>query len=64
MSCLLYPFTLELIPRILRAREGLSKGGDSDQGAVADIEDEIFVPHFQRITATGDDVSGVRHTGD
>jgi len=53
-------FPIEQIEsKLHQAREGISKGPDSDQGAVADIEDEIFVPHFQRITATGDDVSGV-----
>jgi len=53
-------FPIEQIEsKLLQAKEGLSKGPDSDQGAVADIEDEIFVPHFQRITTTGDDCSGV-----
>jgi len=53
-------FPIEQIEsKLLQAKEGLSKGPESDQGAVADIEDEIFVPHFQRITTTGDDCSGV-----
>jgi len=53
-------FPIEQIEsKLLQAKEGLSKGSEVDQGAVADIEDEIFVPHFQRITASGDDCSGV-----
>ena len=40
-------------------KDGKDSGKEPDLGNVADIEDEFFVPHFQRISATGEDITGV-----
>jgi len=56
-------FPIEQIEtKLLQSKEmkdGKHSGRDADQGNVADIEDEFFVPHFQRISATGEDITGV-----
>jgi len=53
-------FPIEQIEsKLHQAIGGLSKGPDSDQGAVADIDDEIFAPNFQRIGTSGDEFAGV-----
>ena len=50
------------IQPICRVKDGKEHAKEADQGNVADIEDEFFVPHFQRISATGEDNTGVIHT--
>lgn len=49
----------EIELKLNQAKAGLHMGHEPDQGAVADIDDETFVPHFQRIGTTGDDFAGV-----
>jgi len=53
-------FPIEQIEsKLLLVQDGKEQIKEPDLGTVADIEDEIFVPHFQRISATGQDVTGV-----
>lgn len=53
-------FPIEQIEtKLLQMKDGKDSGKEPDLGNVADIEDEFFVPHFQRISATGEDITGV-----
>ena len=53
-------FALTFCNSIFRVKDGKDHAKEPDLGNVADIEDEFFVPHFQRISATGDDITGVK----
>jgi len=53
-------FPIEQIEtKLLQVKDGKDHSKEADQGNVADIEDEFFVPHFQRISASGEDNTGV-----
>jgi len=53
-------FPIEQIEtKLLQVKDGKDHSKEVDQGNVADIEDEFFVPHFQRISASGEDNTGV-----
>jgi len=53
-------FPIEQIEtKLLQVKDGKDHSKEADQGTVADIEDEFFVPHFQRISASGEDNTGV-----
>jgi len=53
-------FPIEQIEtKLLQVKDGKEHVKEPDQGNVSDMEDEFFVPHFQRISATGDDITGV-----
>jgi len=53
-------FPIEQIEtKLLQVKDGKDHAKEPDLGNVADIEDEFFVPHFQRISATGEDITGV-----
>jgi len=53
-------FPIEQIEtKLQQVKDGKEHAKEADQGNVADIEDEFFVPHFQRISATGEDNTGV-----
>jgi len=53
-------FPIEQIEtKLQQVKDGKEHAKEADQGNVADIEDEFVVPHFQRISATGEDNTGV-----
>jgi len=53
-------FPIEQIEtKLQQVKEGKDHAKEPDLGNVADIEDEFSVPHFQRISATGEDITGV-----
>eukprot|EP00091_Calanus_sinicus_P005223 TRINITY_DN15638_c0_g1_i2.p2 TRINITY_DN15638_c0_g1~~TRINITY_DN15638_c0_g1_i2.p2 ORF type:complete len:118 (-),score=30.30 TRINITY_DN15638_c0_g1_i2:494-847(-) len=53
-------FPIEQIgTKLQQVKGGKDNAKEQDLGNVADIEDEFSVPHFQRISATGDDITGV-----
>jgi len=53
-------FPIEQIEtKLQQVSDGKVQVKEPDLGNVADIEDEFSVPHFQRISATGEDITGV-----
>lgn len=53
-------FPIEQIEtKLLQVKDGKDHAKEPNLGNDADIEDEFFVPHFQRISASGEDITGV-----
>ena len=59
-SSLLSPSCLLLLWNLFRARaEKDKRERKGDEGVDMDIPEETFIPHFQRLSASGDDSTGV-----
>ena len=53
-------FALTFCYSIFRVKDGKDHAKEPNLGNDAEIEDEFFVPHFQRISASGEDITGVK----